>query len=263
MASAHGRELSFWQKLHSIAGVVPLGIFTIYHLGVLSFSLSGPETYDRVNRFLYRVPVSIQIGLEALLVWVPLAFHMIYGVIIASRQESNEDKRHHRIVLLQKIAGVFLAVFVIFHFCTTTLQVKLRGNNPEVVNYAAMQAQLSSSGYVILGIYALGVLTASYHLSYGLWTFGKRGAFAGTERAQAAVMKISFCLFVALTFLGWASLAGFFRRVPVYEPRQVHRTLTSIHDDQIFRTSLSKPVILRARDFGIPCILRFAFEERL
>ncbi len=155
-------------------------------------------------------------GIEVLMVWIPLAFHMVYGLFITRRAENNYFTSHYkwsqnRMYMLQRVTGVFLMAFLIFHFCTTTLQVKLNGNNPEVVNYAAMQAQFTSNGYLVLAFYALGVLAASYHLCYGIWNFCIRWGITVSEAAQVRIQKFSLGMFVIVTLLGWGALAGFLK----------------------------------------------------
>lgn len=221
MSTAVGRESFFWHKLHSLSGIIPVGFYMVQHLTLNSFSLGGPEKYDSVAGFFYSLPVHVLLGIEALMVWIPLAFHMVYGLFITARAENNYFTSkykwsHNRMYALQRFTGIFLMVFLIFHFATTTLQVKLRGDNPEVVDYYAMQAQFTAFGYLILVFYVLGVLAASYHLSYGVWNFCIRWGITVSEAAQARIQRFSLVLFCGLTLLGWASLAGFLR----YRPTQ-------------------------------------------
>lgn len=226
MARALGRESFFWHKLHSLTGIVPVGFYTLQHLGLNSFSLGGPEKYNSVSNFFYSLPEHVLLGIEVFIVWMPLAFHMIYGIFITARAQNNYFTTRYkwsqnRMYAMQRISGVFLMAFLIFHFCTTTLQVKLNGNDPEVVNYAAMQAQFTSNGYLVLALYALGVLAASYHLCYGIWNFCIRWGITVSEAAQVRVQKFSFGLFIAVTLLGWGALAGFLRNEPSAAPMQV------------------------------------------
>lgn len=202
-----------------------------------SFSLGGPEKYNSVAGFFYGLPVHILLGIETVMVWIPLAFHMVYGLFITARAQNNYfggryKWSHNRMYAFQRISGIFLMVFLIFHFCTTTLQVKLRGDNPAVVDYYAMQAQFSAFYYLILVFYVLGVGAASYHLSYGVWNFCIRWGIAVSEAAQARIQRFSFVLFCALTLLGWVSLLGFMKHRPassmqVSAPSAISSTISS------------------------------------
>ncbi len=216
MAKAIGRESFFWHKLHSLSGIVPVGFYMVQHLTLNSFSLVSPAKYDAVATFFYSMPEHVLLGIEVLMVWLPLAFHMVYGLFISSRAQNNYFSTpfkwsQNRMFMLQRVTGVFLMVFLLFHAATTTLQVKLHGNDPSVVNYAAMQAQFTGFGYAVFAFYVLGILAASYHLAYGVWNFCIRWGITVGDRAQMRIQKFSFALFVGLTLLGWAALGGFLR----------------------------------------------------
>lgn len=218
MSLALNRESFFWHKVHSLTGIVPVGFYMVQHLTLNSFSLAGREQYNRVGDAFYSLPAHLLLGLEVFMVWIPLAFHMIYGLFITSRAQPNYVGTkyrwsHNRMYLMQRLTGVFLMVFLIFHFVTTTLQVKLKGDHT-VVNFDGMQAQLTSYGYLVLAFYVLGVLASSYHLAFGVWNFCIRWGITISERAQARIQKAAVFIFIALTLLGWAALAGFLRPEP-------------------------------------------------
>ena len=218
MAVALGRESFFWHKLHSLSGIIPVGFYMVQHLTLNSFSLAGPEKYNGVSEFFYAMPFHLLMAIEVFMVWIPLAFHMIYGLFITARAQPNYvgtpyKWSQNRMYFMQRMTGVFLMVFLIFHFVTTTLQIKLKGTH-EVVNYAGMQAQFTSYGYLILIFYVFGVLAASYHLAYGVWNFCIRWGITISDAAQMRIQKFSLFLFVALTLRGWAALAGFRKSEP-------------------------------------------------
>ncbi|MCC7435678.1 MAG: hypothetical protein IT363_13410 [Methanoregulaceae archaeon] len=218
MAIALGRESFFWHKVHSLTGIVPVGFYMVQHLTLNSFSLGGAEAYDRVGDAFYSLPFHVLLALEVLMVWIPLAFHLVYGMFITSRAQPNNmgtpyKWAHNKMYFMQRATGVFLMVFLIFHFVTTTLQVKLKGTH-EVVNYEGMQAQFMSFGYLILIFYVFGVLASSYHLAFGVWNFCIRWGITVSNEAQARIQRFAVVLFVLLTMLGWAALAGFMKEQP-------------------------------------------------
>jgi succinate dehydrogenase / fumarate reductase cytochrome b subunit len=215
VAKAIGRESFLLDKHQSLTGILPVGFYMLQHLVLNSFSLAGPETYNSVSAFFYSIPEHLLWAIEVLVVWIPLAFHMVYGMFIVSRAENNYLSTRYkwsqnRMFWMQRASGLFLVVFLIFHFSTTTLQAKLHGNT-EMVSYAGMRAQFVGFGYMLFVFYLLGVLAASYHLCYGIWSFCIRWGITESEEAQARVQRFSFGLFLAVTVLGWAALFGFLR----------------------------------------------------
>lgn len=218
MALSIGKESFFWHKLHSLTGIVPVGFYMLQHLMLNSFSLAGPEKYNAVSGFFYSIPEHLLLTLEVVAIWIPLVFHAVYGLFITSRAEQNffggsYRSATNRMYTLQRVSGIFIFVFLIYHVITTTIKVKLAGTT-DVVNFDAMAQTFTSNGYLILAFYALGVMAASYHLSYGIWNFCIRWGITITRRAQHRIQRFAFLFFLVTTALGWAALYGFLRTVP-------------------------------------------------
>lgn len=233
MSLATSKENYFWHKLHSLTGVVPVGFYVLQHLTLNSFSIAGPDQYNRISDFFYSLPKHILLFLEFGVVLLPLTFHAVYGMFISNRAKpnylgSNYGWSQNRMFWLQRVSGIFLFVFIIFHVITTTGKVKLAGDHT-VVDYAAMQSSFQSYFGLVLAFYALGVLAASYHLAYGIWNFCIRWGITISEQAQARVQKFSFWMFVVVTFLGLAALAGFLVHDPSAEPVMRSASIQSMH----------------------------------
>lgn len=213
MSLALSKESYFWHKLHSLTGVVPVGFYVLQHLTLNSFSIAGPDQYNRVSEFFYSLPKHILLGLEIVVVLIPLIFHSVYGLFITNRAKpnyigTNYGWSQNRMYWLQRVSGIFLFVFLIFHVLTTTGKVKLADDHT-VVDYGAMQIMFQSYFGLLLAFYALGVLAASYHLSYGIWNFCVRWGITISDQAQVRVQRFSFWMFIVTTGLGLAALGGF------------------------------------------------------
>jgi succinate dehydrogenase / fumarate reductase cytochrome b subunit len=214
MAVAVTKENFFWHKLHSLTGIIPVGFYLLQHLTLNTFSLAGPDKYNGVSGFFYSMPEHVLLGVEVLLIWLPLLFHAVYGMFITSRAQPNYFSTRYkwsqnRMYTLQRYSGIFIFFFLIYHVTFTTINAKMNGVG--VVSYYAMQETLSKNGYLFLIIYALGVLTASYHLCYGIWNFCIRWGITISDRAQLRVQKFAFGMFLVVTLIGWAALLGFLR----------------------------------------------------
>jgi succinate dehydrogenase / fumarate reductase, cytochrome b subunit len=218
MSLALHKESFFWHKLHSLTGIVPVGFYMVQHLVLNSFSLAGPRAYDAVGDFFYSIPIHMLLAIEVGVVWLPLLFHAVYGIFIVNRGQANYvgtkySWAENRMYWLQRISGLFLFFFLIFHILTTTGKVKVTGDHT-VVNYAGMQAELMKFGGLILVLYAISVIVASYHLAFGIWNFTIRWGITVSDQAQARIRKFAVGAFAFLTLLGWAALAGFFMHKP-------------------------------------------------
>ncbi|MHB8637124.1 MAG: succinate dehydrogenase/fumarate reductase transmembrane subunit [Fimbriimonadaceae bacterium] len=222
------RENYFWHKLHSLTGVVPVGYYMVQHLVLNSFSLAGPDKFNGVIDFFDSLPKGLLLFIELTMIWLPLAFHAMYGIFIVERARLNYFDTpykwsQNRMFTLQRISGLFLFVFLIYHSLENTGAKYYRGDS-NIVKFDAWHTQLTSYHYAWLVFYMVGVLAASYHLCYGLWNFCIRWGITISEPAQARIQRFSLGSFVALTLLGWGALAGFLREPPSTPSEEALRT---------------------------------------
>src|SRR6201989_1272780 len=73
----------FWRKLHSLTGIVPIGAFLIEHIVSNSETVNGPLAYAKQVLFLNSLPL-VRV-LEWTFIFIPLAYHAIYGLFIVFR----------------------------------------------------------------------------------------------------------------------------------------------------------------------------------
>lgn len=239
MSLALNRENFFWHKLHSLTGIVPVGYYMVQHLVLNSFSLAGPGYFNGVINFFDGMPWFFLLTVELLLIWIPLAFHAIYGIFIAFRAKYNyfETKygwSQNRMFTLQRWSGIYLFFFLIYHVLTTT-GAKYLNHDSHLIKYDAMHDNFVGHYYLLLVVYAIGVAAASYHFSYGIWNFCIRWGITISETAQAKVQKFSFVCFIALTLVGWGALAGFLihpKQTEEVTMRASHGTRLAIRNGQ-------------------------------
>ncbi|MCE9559301.1 MAG: succinate dehydrogenase [Armatimonadetes bacterium] len=209
-----GKENYFWHKLHSLTGIIPVGFYVVQHLTLNTFAFAGAEKYDAVILFFEGVPPQILWFLKIFVIFLPLVFHAIYGMFIVSRSEGNYSQaaykfRENRYYTLQRLSGMFLFFFLIFHYITMPIQNVLHG--PEnTVMYKNWAAYLLSFGGLPLLMYVLGITSAAYHLAYGIWNFCIRWGITISEQSQMRMGRFSFGAFIAISGLGIVSLVGFF-----------------------------------------------------
>lgn len=221
MSVAVGRENFFWHKLHSLTGIIPVGFYMLQHLTLNSFSLAGPDKFNGVIAFFGSIPWYVLLTMEIALIWTPLIFHAVYGLFIVNRGQPNYfgtkyGWSQNRMYTLQRWSGLFLVAFLLFHMSTTTA-LKYVKHDDALIMYNAWQTKLKSGFYWQFAVYIVGILAASYHLSYGIWNFCIRWGITIGEKAQARVQKFSFGMFICVTLLGWAALVGFLIHAPSAE----------------------------------------------
>jgi succinate dehydrogenase / fumarate reductase, cytochrome b subunit len=217
MATALTRENYFLHKVHSLTGIIPVGFYMVQHLTLNSFSVAGAAQFNGVIHFFESMPRHVLLLVEIGLIWLPLLFHGVYGLFITGRGEPNligtkYKWAQNRMYTFQRASGIFLFLFLIYHVIETTVRARVQGI--EVIQYAAWQAKLTSNYYLLLVLYMVGVLTASYHLAYGIWNFCIRWGITISERAQLRIQRFAFGFFIVVTLIGWVTLGGFLMHSP-------------------------------------------------
>lgn len=222
------------RKLHSLLGVMPLGAFILEHLFTNGFILGGQKVYDKQVNWLLSLPKPVLYGLEILFIALPLLFHGIVGVKIALEAKSNPCQyrfARNWFYSFQRWSGIYLLAFIVYHVWTTRftghftypafgeaasangpLGVSASVDEPKAYLigsrssiYYFMLAKMSGNWALAL-VYVLGVATAAFHFSNGLWTFCITWGITVGKRAQRASKVVFSALGIALFALGFATV---------------------------------------------------------
>lgn len=199
------RRANFLRKLHSFAGVFPLGIFLCFHMLVNYSATWGTAPYDTMGSFMAHMPYKI--ALETFVIFLPLAFHACYGVYLACTSSATVGQytyfRNWR-YLLQRITGIAAFLFVIWHLYGTKLQVELTGVDPSYSMVAGIVADP-----VGLALFTVGLLCCIYHFVNGLWTFLITWGVTITPRSQQVSEYVLIVVFLAFAAFGLRALFAF------------------------------------------------------
>ncbi|MGP0586616.1 succinate dehydrogenase cytochrome b558 subunit [Paenibacillus timonensis] len=196
------------RKLHSLLGVIPLGFFLLEHM-ITNFSAveGGSEGFKEAVAFLNSLPLVLV--LEIFGIWLPLLYHGVYGLYIAFQAKPNNGRfpteRNLR-YLLQRITGVIAFVFVIWHVVETRVQVAL-GNVTHEELGGVMHDIVSNPIFFVL--YLIGVVSAAFHFTNGLWSFLVSWGVTVGPRAQRVSSNICMGLFVIVAVMFVWSLFAF------------------------------------------------------
>lgn len=182
------------RRLHSLSGVVPIGLYVLFHLGVNSFAASGSEFYDQMAEFLESLHYLIAI--EIPFIWLPILYHAGYGIWIHATGKPNPFQytyANNWLYWLQRWSGIVTLVFIGWHFWQTRLANYLYGTP---IEFQMMADILADPRWV--AFYVVGLTAVSFHLGNGLRTFLLSwGAVVGDGARRAlAVVCIVFGGFV-------------------------------------------------------------------
>jgi succinate dehydrogenase / fumarate reductase, cytochrome b subunit len=203
----HGfvQERFLLRKIHSLSGVVPLGVFLCEHLWTNASALGGRARFDHAVDEIQRMPFLPLI--EVVGIFLPLMFHAVYGVMLARESKPNVgayDYTRNWLYVLQRVSGVIVFVFVMAHLWEYRVQKWLFGMDASSF-YGTMEAHFSSTKWgipwVALG-YVLGLAAATFHFANGLWGFAVSWGLTISRRAQARVGVASAALGIGLFLIG-------------------------------------------------------------
>jgi succinate dehydrogenase / fumarate reductase cytochrome b subunit len=194
------------RRIHSLTGMLPLGVFLLEHITVNSFAIAGPDRFRSVAAGLGRFPMVAVI--EFVGIALPLVIHSVIGCLIATelpQRGSREWPTRREIV--QRATGVLLLPYLIYHVWSTRL-------SPDVVKHHAdlfevMRKQVSDAGGFVF--HAAGVILAAWHLGNGLPGFLERWGLARTPPAARAAQRIGGTISATLAIAGVAALVAFAR----------------------------------------------------
>jgi succinate dehydrogenase / fumarate reductase cytochrome b subunit len=198
----------FIRKVHSLLGIIPLGLFLIWHFYVNSIAVIGKEAYDTVvNMLMGLLNLPYFIFVELFLILIPLVLHGIYGMYIvytAKYNVGNYGYSRNWAFAIQRISGIIMFIFLGWHVWHLRLSHVVLGTP---VNFDAM-AQIVSTP-LSLGFFILGIVATAYHLANGLWGFMITWGITVGPRSQRFVAMASVAVFVILAFVGVRAILAF------------------------------------------------------
>src|SRR6476660_1196765 len=185
------------RRLHSLLGVIPVGLYLTVHLVVNHFATQGEEDYNKAVEFMGSLPFLI--FLEIFVIYLPILYHAIYGLYIAFTAKNNVKRYgtfRNWMFVLQRITGVITLIFIAWHVWETRIAAAFGAE----VNYDMMASILSSP--FMLAFYLIGVLSTIFHFANGLWSFAVSWGITVTPRSQVISTYVTIAIFLALSFVG-------------------------------------------------------------
>ncbi len=222
------------RRLHSLTGILPIGVFLIFHLTTNSSVLwgainsraqaeglaRGVETFQHEVSWINNMPGLILIEIT---LWLSIGFHSVLGLVYALSGKPNVRMYAYRDnwrYTLQRWTGYLGIVFIFYHvatlrwgwsflvpggaqwshhFAASTLADALRGSTTSV----------TAGGVVVSLLYFVGVTSLVFHFANGLWTAAITWGLTVSEASQKRWGAVCAALGAGLMLAGWGSLIGF------------------------------------------------------
>ncbi|HHN77669.1 MAG TPA: succinate dehydrogenase [Phycisphaerales bacterium] len=260
------------RRLHSLSGIVPIGVFLIVHLTTNASVIWGaangraaPYAADAAGRgvatfqhevnFINNLPLLLLIEVFGL--WLPIAFHVILGIVYAMTGSKNTqtyaytgNKRY----LLQRLSGYVGVLFIFYHvaslrwgwtflvpngtewshhFAASTLAAALKGE----------AGMWTTPGVIVSAFYFVGVSLLVYHFANGLWTAAITWGITVSEAAQKRWGHVCTAVGVVLMAAAWTALGGFLFAVDYDQARAVEEQIfIEHHGEEELQKFMENPV---------------------
>ena len=177
------------RRLHSLSGIFPVGFFLLEHFVSNAFATNGSTVAEHTAAYGHQVKLLTSVPFLLLVeigfIYIPIAFHALYGFYIWYRGESNVGDYPfigNWGYAVQRWTGALAFFYMIWH--TTTMRwmgTHLVGNPDASFGKVALELQHPWA----IALYAVGILCAVWHFSYGLWLFAaKWGITSGAKGRQ-------------------------------------------------------------------------------
>jgi succinate dehydrogenase / fumarate reductase cytochrome b subunit len=187
-------------------GLLPVGGFVVMHLLEISRARLGPAAFDAMQA---RKDASTWLPfLEVLLILLPIAYHVCYGIFIASQSRRTLSLGIYNQggtwrFWMQRVTGLALLIFIAFHVWETRI------HSSGLPTYAWM-ADLFRDWPWMWALYIAGILSAAYHFANGIWSASIVWGLAVRERSQRNVLHfVSVPVFLLIASLGCYTLLQF------------------------------------------------------
>lgn len=160
------------RRLHSLSGIIPVGVFLCIHLSVNASIMSGPRAFQfAVDQIHNLNNLGILKAVEVVFILIPIAFHAIVGVIIWLTSQPNVTRYRYGGNIrytLQRWTGILAILFILAHLRHVHW---ILGSSAFDAHNAASSTVRAMVGAWAGIMYTIGVLCAVFHLANGVWTF--------------------------------------------------------------------------------------------
>ncbi len=207
------------RRLHSLTGIVPIGVFLLNHLLTNSTAFLGRKNFNAHVQWIHDMPWLLAI--EMLFIFLPLAFHAILGVVIAWQGKLNQFRFTYLDnwrYTLQRVTAWITIVFILVHllhfrfahwFGIAPIYSSAHDMPGMFFAFTGQGFQnhllgLPMSAWMV--IYVIGLTAAVYHFCNGLVTFCITWGITVGVEPRKKISLVAGALGVVLLFWGVVSL---------------------------------------------------------
>ena len=203
------------RKLHQLSGIVPLGAFLLEHFYTNSKAMTGPADFNKAVVDLQSIPyiLFIEIGV----IFIPLIYHAVYGMVITMEARPNNlnyPYPRNWFFLIQRITGVILFFFILFHVLNFRFGLIPCLNEISVAHAPNQAFDIVAREFHLIPIfivYLIGVTATVWHFANGIWLFMVDWGITIGARAQRLTGYACIAFGAVLLAVGINAMVAFLR----------------------------------------------------
>ncbi len=191
------------QRLGSLLAILPLGVWTIFHVWNNLAAFQGAEAWEEAVTA-HGHPAAHFATL--LVVLVPLLLHTAWGIgrLLSTKPNNTRYGFFANLkYLLQRLSALGLLGFLGAHIWLAMLEPRLVEGRAEPFTDIAREMHHHLPTLVV---YLLGTLATSYHLANGLGSAALGWGVVASRRGLLKLERLSIAFFVVLLGLSWAAI---------------------------------------------------------
>jgi succinate dehydrogenase / fumarate reductase cytochrome b subunit len=203
VSPAEARSSFLRSRIASLLAIVPLGVWTFFHLWHALYGFQGAEAWQKA---LTEYPHPYAEALTGIVVLLPLAIHTVWGIgrLATSRPNNLRYRTYANLkYLLQRLAALGVLAFLGAHLWLALIKPRL------VEGHAETFADLAEHMHFhvpTLVTYVLGILGVAYHLANGVQTACMSWGIVTTQRGLRRLEGTGLVLFLLLLAMGWGAV---------------------------------------------------------
>ncbi|MEW6198681.1 MAG: succinate dehydrogenase [Planctomycetota bacterium] len=202
------------RRLHSLTGIIPVGVFLINHLLANSTAFLGSGHFNHHIELIHSLPWLLAI--EIVFIFIPLAFHGAYGVLIAWQGKLNQNQYPYMDnwrYTLQRVTAWITIVFLLVHLAHFrfahwfgVMEYKAAHDDPGFFFFTKAGFHgLWLPLWLWMVVYAIGLTAAVYHFCNGIVTFCITWGITTGVAARKKMSVVAGGL--ALVLMAWGLLS--------------------------------------------------------
>jgi len=246
------RHEFFLRRLHSLAGLIPVGAYMVIHL------LTNASIWDGVGSFQAAVHQIHSLGkalpfVEWTFIFIPILFHGIYGLIITRDGQFNQGSYPYIGNLrytMQRATGLIAFLFIGYHVFHMHGWIHTKawrefitpwGGQFSPFNAATTGSAAIQQTTLVMVVYLIGVLACVFHLANGIWTMGITWGIWTTAEAQRRANYIAGAVGAIVLMLGLAAWSGFAFKIDTKNPAKVEEA--RVIENQMLKSRMDAGLI--------------------